>query len=70
MRVDGGCTVSLWTANIALTLSEQMDLRCFYQHKVGPKCWARGPELQQTDCWDLSFWGLGVGGAAGLSNML
>ncbi len=49
-QVDGGCAVSLWMANIALTLAEQMDLRSFYQHKLGPKCWARGPELQQTDC--------------------
>lgn len=60
---DGGRAVSLWMANIALTLAEQMDLRSFYQHKLGPKCWARGPELQQTDCRDLCFWGLCVGEA-------
>lgn len=55
-QVDGGCVVSLWTANIALTLAEQMDLRSFYQHKLGPKCRACGPELQRKDCGDLSFW--------------
>lgn len=49
-QVDGGRAVSPWTANIALTLAEQTDLRSFYQHKLGPKCRARGPELQQTDC--------------------
>ena len=51
-----GCAVYLWTANIALTLAEETHLRSFYQQKVGPKCRARGPELQHTDCGDSSFW--------------
>lgn len=40
------------------TLAEQVDLRSFYQHKLGSVCWPHGPEVQESH------------DAAGMSNTL
>lgn len=38
-HVDGN--IPLWTATIALTLSEHRHLRSFYQQKMSPACLSR-----------------------------
>ena len=56
--VDVRCP--LRTANIALTWAEQMDLRSFYQHELGPERRTRGPEAPPAARHPPGALGLGV----------